>query len=1582
MVGKLVLYSFYCQGTLDSVNQLAAQTYSAFNKEGSGSRESLSSLTSQLSLTTAVESSFTSDKQQENGSSSDLLSFGSPATVTAASISSSSGQFFSLGEDDEPVSLSNNNSPAKTPTPPTGLNMTSTPATRGRRSSSSSTDAALFPIYEDPLQDSMPLFSDLESMAGSEAGWGDDSSAQLGAVSKEQLMNMLSKMRGRYHKYKGRYTDLAKAYRELEGENKKVKEVMQQTQDKALRRISELKEQGSLEKQAKAHLEEELRAELEEKQHIITTLNTKVALLKKEHVEEQPVASTLIDLSADSGNHDDIENGDKNNGRISESEKGLQLPEVDNMSVKSEDSEKLYHLEDKVKRLESLLSKCKENIKANKNKLSALTEVKEQLAVDLEAKEKELNDEKAASKKAVDELQLIKNREEGDELQMAEAKLAMHREMIMKDEEIGELRVNFNREKEEKETLEKNIEDLHKEIKEMGAAQETLEKRMEEERKSAMEELSRGKEAALDQERQRLETEKKKEVARELERQGDEWRKKIKEVEEEGRLGREELELRLSAVSKLEDKNKNKTLESTILKLETEKNKLVDQLNLSKKQILELEATKNSMNEMKAGKIIMEAKLKDVMSDMDVKKTNIIELEKTLKELTTSSTEKLNDKDKELSERLETMAKMEDSIKEHKDKVESVEKQLKYAHEEHKNNLENLKTQLLQNENLESSQIDIMVESHKTEIGEKENEIKKLHESLLTLEESAKELQERLNYNLESSMKTEEEFETKIQSLEETMRSTEVNLCTTESNLKEAEENISLKAEDLRDANEKVEDLQIHLEKMQNYEAKAKECKDFLDQKVHELRDANEELEEFKRIADEKSSLKIDLEKELHSLKEQVNSRQALHDQMVGYEKELHNRISTLENEKSGLLKVREELEDHVKSQENDIASIKQANEDEICRLKQDLEMKMRNEREKENSHKEFQKQSIEYEKKLQDQLEDKNQMVDEYKKDFERKKKELTALKESYEKEINSLERKLNEMSKNISQREMEAKNMNEKCEQLENILDEKEKLVESLEHTQTEHLSRVQTLEAELANLVENRKQLNDIIEESQKEVVSLKDNQIEMEKIQTENKKLSKSRDRLKSLLDEKEKAFTDLQGEKEKLSGSREEIDSQMKVKVDSLRDEIGKLKEIKESLVTEGNELKNNLEIVTQQASNSNLEYEKVFKEVEILKEHNKHLNSEKDILVDDKSEIDLEFKTLSEDHKNLVIEVEELKVGVEKNVQLKIDLMQANNELKTSADEVSNFKLKLKELEGMSNLSELKEENAMLIERVSQYEDEKCQIEKLSEDKWRSENEKIDHFYQREKKKLEKQIENYKIEIEILQSRDMNEETEDKIKSLVKELERKMAIMDSEHQEEFEQLQENHEIEMNRANSEHKELVGKLSSDLREKMDQFEIMDLEHQTSLRMIKEEVSEQIQLRDLKHAQALEEMNSNHKINISALEEDVHKRSGDWGWDEHQELEDLSGDSPAIFGVPNNTPHPANKGLPIKCEPSMVLEDYPEFEYLRNILYEYMMGRQPLILVKVLGAIVKFSPDQVSAIVKAEERKQSYLASLGLS
>lgn len=79
-----------------------------------------------------------------------------------------------------------------------------------------------------------------------------------------------------------------------------------ESQDKALRRIAELKEQCQLEQKAKAHLEDALRNDLEEKDHLISTLNTKIELLKLNGGKEEDDPSSqkvnysenlLIDLS-------------------------------------------------------------------------------------------------------------------------------------------------------------------------------------------------------------------------------------------------------------------------------------------------------------------------------------------------------------------------------------------------------------------------------------------------------------------------------------------------------------------------------------------------------------------------------------------------------------------------------------------------------------------------------------------------------------------------------------------------------------------------------------------------------------------------------------------------------------------------------------------------------------------------------------------------------------------------------------------------------------------------------------------------------------------------------------------------------------------------------------------------------------------------------------------------------------------------------------------------------------------------------------------------------------------------------------
>lgn len=59
-----------------------------------------------------------------------------------------------------------------------------------------------------------------------------------------------------------------------------------ETQDKALRRISELREQCALSEQAKAHLESALRLEIEEREIVINTLQTKMKLLGESDSEK------------------------------------------------------------------------------------------------------------------------------------------------------------------------------------------------------------------------------------------------------------------------------------------------------------------------------------------------------------------------------------------------------------------------------------------------------------------------------------------------------------------------------------------------------------------------------------------------------------------------------------------------------------------------------------------------------------------------------------------------------------------------------------------------------------------------------------------------------------------------------------------------------------------------------------------------------------------------------------------------------------------------------------------------------------------------------------------------------------------------------------------------------------------------------------------------------------------------------------------------------------------------------------------------------------------------------------------------
>ncbi|CAI6367484.1 unnamed protein product [Macrosiphum euphorbiae] len=142
------------------------------------------------------------------------------------------------------------------------------------------------------VNDHLSFHTDIES-----ASEIDDSvsvvSEYANEITKENLYAAYKKLHGRYHKHKFKYTELADKFKQTVTIHDKDKITMTKAQDKLLQRIAELKEQCTLEQAAKAHMEDALRNDIEERDHIISTLNTKIDLLRKNSSDESESTSIL-----------------------------------------------------------------------------------------------------------------------------------------------------------------------------------------------------------------------------------------------------------------------------------------------------------------------------------------------------------------------------------------------------------------------------------------------------------------------------------------------------------------------------------------------------------------------------------------------------------------------------------------------------------------------------------------------------------------------------------------------------------------------------------------------------------------------------------------------------------------------------------------------------------------------------------------------------------------------------------------------------------------------------------------------------------------------------------------------------------------------------------------------------------------------------------------------------------------------------------------------------------------------------------------------------------------------------------------
>ncbi|XP_067121720.1 golgin subfamily A member 4-like isoform X5 [Centruroides vittatus] len=656
----------------------------------------------------------------------------------------------------------------------------------------------------------------------------DHQALNLDGISKEQLIYALQKLRTRIHKYKSHYSEAVKAYRELHSEKEKLERTVTDSQDKALRRITELREQCQLEQQAKAHLELNLRMLLEEKDQKIHVLETKINLLKEGNSGE------AIDnkVQGDSPTHLlDLDDKKSNDQEISEDNGG-------DISV----------LKEKIKRQELLLSKCKDTLKSNKERTTQLIEEKNSLLEQLEKSKTELQDfqvneaEIQASLRA--DLQQMKVRleelekqQEENAMSMAETKRNMHEELELREQQLSKLKLELqnvqqdkqflnNKVKEQNEKITK-LENEHQEkVNKLQSQLELTEKNMEEERQNLMQELSRGKAAALSLLKE--ECKNKISVAEE------EWKIKIDDLQKEHQkeLSEKDKEMEMALQKQAEEfkkclEGKNEQMSLAIEEQTLQKSAALTELDIQKNQLIrnaEELTTRQLQSENESTLMLQEEKF-------------VLEMDNRIKELQQEKDAVISDLKEKLKELNASLANKEEEIEEIQCKYTSFENQFKEV-------MHSLEDKIKELENDKQSLVNEMEKCRET----KDDEIKELtarYEETISKHSEEKE---------ELTARIAQEYQTKIGQLEEEIRVLNNQL---DESLLVAEANQSA-------VSQKLADYKSQLSEKEEEESELKH-------KLEELISENNRLTEEKQLLDELQNEKLSLNNKLKEAEEQYN---------------------------------------------------------------------------------------------------------------------------------------------------------------------------------------------------------------------------------------------------------------------------------------------------------------------------------------------------------------------------------------------------------------------------------------------------------------------------------------------------------------------------------------------------------------------------------------------------------------------------------------------------------------------------------------------------------------------------------------
>ncbi|CAL1292394.1 unnamed protein product [Larinioides sclopetarius] len=854
----------------------------------------------QLNTNTGKQSD-TENKTAGGNSTEDLITLSDSSSVVVPHTSS---QQFSIGEDED-GSVSEQSTPQRKSDSANGATNEHSMYSSSSRDHPAGTGSDLgFGQEYRPTKSSYIPQSDIESERE------DPPTLNLEGISKDQLLSIIELLKARAYKYKNKYVEVVKNYKELREEKLKIENTLIEQQDKALRRIAELREQCQLEQKAKAHLEANLRLMLEEKDSRITVLETQINLLK------ESAKSTIMEAN-------DKQNSDSSGTLIDISAATI-----------SDDSS----LKDKMERFEHQLNQANKTITAQTDQISLLRKQNESLSHELEEKVKRLNDmeDEQGQLKSKHEfilqglqgrLKELENQQEESVMAMAETKKNMHEELELKEkqlvkaeDEAKQCQAAYEAEKLKVLELQKQHEEK---INSLQRQLESTERMLEEEKQNLMQELGRGKSAAITLVQQ--------ECAKKISAVEEEWKiklqdlqkeknetsgKKVHVIEEElkqkrqhveelnsiiEQLGKENSSLK-NSLEKLQSENlstqNDENLKCLKEKLENAEKNYITQIDELKSQILRLEEEKCTLKANKSELLKSQEKFQNeesaIKSDLKLKEDELLKLQQKYETTNKEQIAKLHNFQ-------ETMKDKENMILKLKANIESIKKDNLEKTEELKrkiSKLEEEREQLMIQAQERVSITEAKCREDLKALQEKnDSEIEKLNKKIIQIDKELSECN-RIAESKEVAARKE------ISLLKDQLAKTEEKLSESEKKKKEIESELIGKVRKLEEENSSLLGKTNHFESL-------KAEKEELNEK---LKQAEQQVTSIKMLEKEKDQLKNEnmaILKELEILKSSQS------------DDELKQKVESLEENEKSLLKELEDLKESKEAIESELTELK-----------------------------------------------------------------------------------------------------------------------------------------------------------------------------------------------------------------------------------------------------------------------------------------------------------------------------------------------------------------------------------------------------------------------------------------------------------------------------------------------------------------------------------------------------------------------------------------------------------------------------------------------------------------------------------